>query len=137
MVHITKSTIVVASTFGANMDQIIVLNTYIGSSDFTFRATCTGRRLTNEEVLKKGFVTEDIKRRHKDSSYVYEWYEIKPTDKITLRHVSETVYRVSVFRARNEVKQYLNTCIDNSEATGMNLEDYLNMHCILFYLEDR
>jgi hypothetical protein len=51
------------------MSQFILLQTYVGSSDFTYIATCNGRQLSLEEALTADLVDKSTLRRHEQSSY--------------------------------------------------------------------
>ncbi len=67
------------------MNQIILVDSYCGLSDYTFEVTVSGRRLNMSEVKQLGLVDDDAIRRHKQSSYSQEWFEINPGDRIAIR----------------------------------------------------
>lgn len=116
------------------MKQIILLNSYAGPSDFTFNAECSGRRLSREEVFEKGLVTEDQIRRHSESDYTKEWYEVAPGDTIVIEHYYDEepkVNRKRVFRVSESGMPNPNTNLDNFDATGIELEGHLLEQCEL------
>lgn len=78
------------------MSQIILVGSYCGCSDYTFEITVNGRHLSMSEVRQRGLVDDDAIRRHKQSSYSQEWYEINPGNRITVR-VGEAKIEEMVF----------------------------------------
>jgi hypothetical protein len=118
------------------MKQIILLNTYVGLSDFTFEVTSTGRELNQEEVLAKGLFTKDMQRRHKESSYVYQWYEVSPGDTFTIVHISDDVSRQTVLRVPASSMRNPNTSVDDLNTTGIWLEDHLLTQCEIISQEN-
>ncbi len=116
------------------MKQIILLNSYVGLSGFTFDVMCSGRRLDREEVLVKGLVTKDQIRRNVASNYTQEWYEVVPGDSIIVEHFYNDEPRVNrkrIFRIPQSGMQSPNTSLDNFEATGIELEEHLLEQCEL------
>lgn len=116
------------------MKQIILLNSYVGLSDFTFDVICFGRRLDFEEALAKGLATKDQVRRHAASDYTREWYEVAPGDTIVIEHYYDDepkVNRKRTFRVPQSGMSSPNTSLDNFDATGMELEDHLLEQCEL------
>ena len=67
------------------MSQIILVGSYCGLSDYTFEVTVGGRRLNMREVRHYGLVDDDAIRRHNQSSYSQEWFEVNASDRITVR----------------------------------------------------
>lgn len=65
--------------------QYILLQSYIGSSNFTYEVTCTGRILGLGEALALRLTNQDELRRHARSSYTAAWYEISAHDRIDIR----------------------------------------------------
>ena len=66
------------------MSQIILVDSYFGSSFSTYRVEVTGRKLGLDEVRSLGLVDDDALRRHAASDYSHEWYEINYRDRITV-----------------------------------------------------
>jgi hypothetical protein len=117
------------------MNQIVLLNTYTGLSDFEFFVSCTGSRLEREEVFKRGLLRKDQLRRHAASEYTREWYEVKPGDIIIVEHRDDDrdppINRKRTFRVPEAGMSNPNTDLDNFAATGPNLEDHLRQQCEL------
>ncbi len=116
------------------MKQIILLNSYAGPSDFIFNTECSGRRLSRGEVCEKDLVTQDQIRRHSESDYTKEWYEVAPGDTIVIEHYYDEepkVNRKRVFRVPESGTLNPNISLDNFDATGMELEDHLLEQCEL------
>lgn len=122
--------------FGAIMGQIILLNSYIGLSDFAFEVTSSGRQLTREEIIAKDLLTNDMQRRHKESSYKHVWYEVGPGDTFTVTHISDDVRHRTVLKVPNDGMKSPNVSVDNWDATGMQLEQHLTSQCELISQED-
>lgn len=118
------------------LSQIIFLNTYVGLSDFTFEVTSSGRQLTREEIAAKGLFTADMQRRHKGSSYVYQWCEVNPGDTFTVTHISDDVRHQTVLRVPGGGMKNPNASVDNWGATGMQLEQHLVDQCELISQEN-
>lgn len=66
------------------MSQFILLQTYVGSSDFTYIAACNGRQLSLEEAQAADLVDKSALQRHAQSSYTSEWFEVEPGDQVFL-----------------------------------------------------
>lgn len=111
------------------MNQIILLNTYIGLSDFTFEVNCSGRQLTDDEVTAKSLFTPQMQRRHKIFSYAYQWYEVNPGDTFTITHISDDVRQQTVLRVPATGMDAPNSNVDNFRATGINLKYHLACQC--------
>ena len=70
--------------------SVILFESYAGSSSgFIFRVSCNGRRLSLEEVKKLGFVSDETLKRHKQSDWGFDWYEVHPGDQITVMSFDE------------------------------------------------
>lgn len=108
--------------------MIILLETYVGLSDFSFEPTCTGRRLGRVELEKLGFVSEEVLRANKHSSYVPEWYEIKEGDQIRIRRVDDEGALDETFVVPSELPDPPQR-LDDFLRTGMRVYDYLVRHC--------
>ncbi len=67
------------------MSQIILVGSYCGPSDYTFEVKVSGRPLNMSEVRQCGLVDDDAIRRHKQSSYSQEWFEVSAGDRISVR----------------------------------------------------
>lgn len=111
------------------MNQIILINTYVGLSDFTFEVGSSGRQLTHEEVTEKGLFTTEMQRRHRNSSYAYQWYEVNPGDIFTITHLSDDVRQQTVLRVPATGMDGPNSNVDNFSATGINLKYHLACQC--------
>jgi hypothetical protein len=99
-------------------------------------STSTGRLLSQEEVLAKGLFTKDMQRRHRGSSYVYQWYEIAPGDTFTIVHISDDVDRRTVLRVPVGGMKSPNVSVDNLNATCIRLEDHLLSQCEMISQEN-
>jgi len=116
------------------MSQYILLNSYFGCSDYTFNVECSGRYLDKNEVLSQKLVTSDQLRRHKESDYTKEWYEVNPSDTITVEHFYDDepqINRKRIFRVPQSGMPSPNTNLDNLNATGADLENHLIEQCEL------
>lgn len=67
------------------MRQFILLQTYVGLSGFTYDVTCNGRELDMAEAKQLALVDDAALARHKRSSYLATWYEVRPGDVIRVR----------------------------------------------------
>lgn len=67
------------------MSQIILVGSYCGLSIYTFEVTVSGRPLDMSEVKQCGLVNDDAIRRHRQSSYSQEWFEVNVGDRISVR----------------------------------------------------
>lgn len=116
--------------------QIILVSTYVGCSDFVFEVECSGKCLSRLEVLERGLLTQDQKRRHKDSAYVYAWYQVFPGDTISIKHCSDDFSHQVTFRVPENGMENPNSNIDNLFATDSYLEDHLALQCELVSKEE-
>ena len=115
------------------MEQFILLNSYVGMSHFIFDVACSGSPLSIDQAKEKGLITEDQLRRHSKSSYTIEFFSVKEGDTITVKHYNEdndpSIDRIRVFKIKKDIQ--FNTNIDNLDATGYCLDDYLLTVCDL------
>ena len=71
------------------MSQFILLQSYVGCSDYFYDVTCSGHRLEIAEIKQRNLVDDRTLRRHKQSSYSCEWFEVNPGDWIEIRIIGE------------------------------------------------
>ncbi|KKR07722.1 MAG: hypothetical protein UT32_C0007G0010 [Parcubacteria group bacterium GW2011_GWC2_39_14] len=71
------------------MKQLILLQSYVGLSDFEYVVTCTGRLLRLEEVLRLELTTPVVLSANARSSYTATWYEIDTGDLIHVESRSD------------------------------------------------
>lgn len=71
------------------MPQYILLQSYLGLSDYVYIAKCSGRRLDLPEVKQLELTDDQALRRHERSSYTQEWFEIHPGDWIEVEIIGE------------------------------------------------
>jgi hypothetical protein len=79
------------------MGQVILVGSYVGFSGYQFHVEVTGRPLSLDEVKQLGFVNDDELRRHEESSYTKEWFEIKPGDIITVSEMDDNKDQTLIF----------------------------------------
>lgn len=82
-------------------EYIIHLQTYAGSSDFEYRMTCSGREIEKRDALNRGIITPLQVHCNENSSYLYDWYAVKPGDVVTCTFYDDRVDEVEevyVFR---------------------------------------
>lgn len=108
--------------------MIILLETYAGLSDFSFKPTCTGRRLERVELEKLGLVSEEFLRANKHSSYMPEWYEVKEGDQIRIQCVDDEGALDETFVVPSVLPNPPQR-LDDLLRTGMRVYDYLVLHC--------
>jgi len=106
------------------MKQFILLQTYVGPSDFTYEVTCSGRILGLDQVLALGLTTQEELRLHAASSYTAEWYEISPGDKIEVFFVDDERHERNVFLVPRDGLSDPPVKLGD-ERTGKNLHEYL------------
>jgi len=111
------------------MKQIIILQSYVGLSDFEYNVTCTGRLLDMEEVLRLGLTTIAILKANALSSYTAGWYEIDTGDLIHVQSKSDDGDVDLLFEVPPE--GIPNPPVAFSDIhTGQWLHSYLRRHCI-------
>lgn len=124
------------------MNQYILIETYAGLSDFTFDMYCSGRKLELSEVKSRGFVDDVQLKSNERSSYVNEWYEVKPGDFIFVKHRNDDFERLTVFRIPESGLVNPGTTLDLREAHqtgwfGYHIEDCLKEQCeVVMYQEE-
>lgn len=109
--------------------MLILLETYVGCSDFRFETYCTGRKLEAAELREKELLTEDILRRHSRSSYVPEWYEVKEGDQIRVVRWDDDGQIDETFVVPANLPDSPQSLDDRALRTGMRVYDYLVAHC--------
>ena len=108
--------------------MIILLQTYCGLSDFTFEPSCTGRKLEEQELREKGFLSDKILRLNADSSYVTDWYEVKEGDQIRIQRRDDDGQIDETFIVPINLPDPPQR-LDDHQRTGMHVYDYLVSHC--------
>ncbi len=109
------------------MRTIILLEEYVGSSDFAFKPSCTGRLLDKKEVWERKLMTDDLVRRTERSSYISEWYEVEEGDQINIIRVNGDEELDETFIVPKELP---NPPQDPTrDHNGMHVYDYLVRHC--------
>lgn len=108
--------------------MIILLETYNGSSDFVFETFCTGRKLDRAELYSLGLLTDDIVRRHEQSDYVWEWFELKEGDTIRIVHRDDDQDFDETFVVPSDLPDPPQK-LDDTFRTGMWVTRYLRDHC--------
>ena len=111
--------------------MVILLETYIGSSDFCFVTTCTGRQLGEAELRERGFISNQILRCNERSSYAAGWYEVQEGDQIRVVRSDDKGVIDETFivpPCLSDPPQRL----DDTFRTGMHVYDYLVVHCKKF-----
>ncbi len=107
--------------------MIILVESYFGPSDFIFDVQCTGAFVSLPEVLARGIINRDIVRRHAKSSYVRDWYEVQPGDRIRIEWRDE-VQDIEITFVVPEVLPEPPQSPDH-ESAGMRLYHYLERYC--------
>jgi hypothetical protein len=74
---------------GGKMPQHILLQSFIGPSDYVYIVTCSGRPLDLTEAKQAGLTDDQTLRRHKKSEYTHEWFEVNPGDWIEVELIGE------------------------------------------------
>ncbi|OHB20980.1 MAG: hypothetical protein A2666_00505 [Parcubacteria group bacterium RIFCSPHIGHO2_01_FULL_47_10b] len=110
------------------MKQFILLQSYIGSSDFTYEVTCTGRILGLDEAHERGFTNRETMKRHARSSYTAAWYEIKAHDQIEVELRNDEGDEHAVFIVPEAGLPNPPVSLDD-ERTGPRIHEYLKEHC--------
>jgi len=64
--------------------QFILLQTYLGASNYFYEVKCDGESITRQEAIDLGFVTETDFNKHASSDYGPVWYKIEPGNKISI-----------------------------------------------------
>lgn len=110
------------------MQQFILLQSYIGPSDFTYEVICTGRILGLDEVYELGFTDRETMKRHARSSYTAAWYEIKANDRIEVEINDEERNEHIVFYIPETGLLSPPVNLDDQRA-GPRIHEYLKEHC--------
>ena len=108
--------------------MIILLETYVGGSDFRFETSCTGRKLEDTELREQGFISDAILCRNERSSYVPEWYEVKEGDQIRVVRSDDDGTIDETFIVPADLRDPPQR-LDDSFRTGMHVYGYLVEHC--------
>ena len=110
--------------------MLILLETYIGCSDFRFEPSCTGRKLEEAELREKGFISDQILRFNSKSSYAPEWYEVKEGDQIRIVRWDDEGKIDETFIVPATLPDPPQHLDDGHLRTGMRVYDYLVEHCV-------
>jgi hypothetical protein len=110
------------------MKQSILLQSYIGPSDFTYEVTCTGRILGLDEAHERGFTDRETMRRHARSSYTAAWYEISAHDEIVVEIRDDDRDERMVFSVPEVGLPNPPVSLDDERA-GPRIHEYLKEHC--------
>ena len=111
------------------MKQLILLQSYVGPSDFEYVVTCTGRLLSLDEVIRLGLTTTEILKANARSSYTATWYEIDTGDLIHVESKSDDGDVNIVFEVPLEGIPNPPVAFSDIHA-GQWLHHYLWRHCI-------
>ena len=109
------------------MSQVILVDSYSGSSFYTYRIEVTGRRLGLDEVKSLGLVDDDALRRHAASDYSHEWYEINHKDRITITVGERGEEETMVFEIPEVPLPRLPQRLD--DINSIDLVSCLRQHC--------
>jgi len=110
------------------MKQFILLQSYVGSSDFTYEVTCTGRILGLDEAQELVLTNRDQLVRHARSSYVAAWYEITTNDQIEVVLQDDERNEHMVFIVPEDGLPNPPVSLDD-ERVGPRIHEYLKEHC--------
>lgn len=108
--------------------MIILLETYVGCSDFVFQPTCTGRKIEQSELRELGLISDKILKRNEKSSYFPDWYEVKEGDRIRIQKSDDEGDLDVIFVVPSDLPN-LPQKLDDFPWTGMRVYDYLVEHC--------
>lgn len=108
--------------------QYILLQTYMGPSDFTYAVAMVGRKLTIDEAIELGLTNRNELDRNKRSAYIAEWYEIKPGDEITIEYQDDETKKSWAFTVLETGLPEPPVSLDDERA-GPRLHEYLKKHC--------
>ena len=110
------------------MSQIILVSSYIGGSDYVFSVSVTaGKFLEITKATELGLVDDAAIRRHALSSYSYEWYEISPKNRITVKTGEAGKEREMIFEIPDEPLPKLPQKLD--DALSIDLLECLIKYC--------
>jgi hypothetical protein len=108
--------------------MLILLETYVGSSDVRFETFCTGRKLKEAELRERGFISDQILRLNEQSDYVSEWFEVKVGDEVRVVWKDDRVDLDETFIVPFDLPDPPQR-LDDSFRTGMWVYRYLADHC--------
>lgn len=117
------------------MREYVLLQSYVGSSSFTYDATCNGRRLETAEAKQLELVDDDSLARHKQSSYLSVWYEVQPGSEIRVAIWDDDSSDTSFEELTELVYIVPESCLVNpptsldDDRTGRRLHEYLEQQC--------
>jgi hypothetical protein len=106
------------------MHQVILLESYLGLSGFTYLSSCTGKALSIEEVKSRKLTTDEDLHNYRKSDYDFEWYEITSGDTITIVTNEETF----VFEVPDTVIHDIQQRLDEIQGPPRS-EVYLAKYC--------
>lgn len=108
--------------------MIILLETYVGCSDFRFEPSCTGRKVEEEELRERGIISDDILRRCERSSYISDWYDVNEGDTIRIIRWDDDGNIDETFVVPADLPDPPQRP-DKSMDGGMHVYGYLAKHC--------
>jgi len=109
--------------------QYILLQTYLGASDFFYTVTCDGESISQSDATLLGFATGADFYRHKNSDYDATWFKIVPGTQITVSIADDE--RDQHFTFVVPEKGLPNPPVTLDDERGChNLHLYLQKHCL-------